>query len=915
MEAILDTGASKRKVRFDGNGQQTPEGPMARIVANAYRRQSLGEQAQLPAAFYASLPLTAQRSFQLSRDNLNLSAPHVQKSRSQLSMKSVSMGSEIDSDDESRVSRKSSRRSRGSTPQRERRVSIPKVPVPPIDLTRVPPTWPPAPFTGGPGATATPLQQQAMAAAAGQTPDTLNPPYSAVGQSDLGGGSGGMPVNPEAARRQSVAFSAIGAVHAPDSTQPHAMVGAQETPGENMTTPYVYGQLPPGAYFPTLADGYGNPAALIAAAQADQGGPVSPGGEQRPMTFAEALKRRAELMELVVEELHKELSKKDETIHELASRLSEKSGGEGQSNQDLLRRTRAERNLEEENDALFAENVTLKKIVDSHEEIVAAGKTELLQKVDDMEQRLREAEAEANFLREGQQKAMERADSAERMLREMGHQVRRIEETGHRGSMDSAFNAELQFKTPREKQDEIRALQERCRQHEEELRDLSKVLDDRESDLAKTKTENNELRSLWEAEKARADELAKRRTANLLRMNQFVALPSSSSNKTSQAELDKSVPAPIPEETDKGELAQSLAIPPAWADSRASSVEDKGFRNLNSEILADSEAGSTNHQPKDTQRSDMSNHDMQKAALRDRISLMSQKITKLEKTVAERDADIATIKEALAKKGTELANEKKEKDRAVQREAERLESLRKRMELEKQKAMEEWHSEREALKDRIMAEMITAAGCQKFANMVKDKIQELQKETITLTSESEALRKRLEDELSKEKRASMASLVKLNLDQVYNTSIQEALRKEKRRLWQTVQSLNVSEDERDDELANLREELDKAHEREQRLLMRIDELVMKVKSLETALKAVPRAPPPLVYAVPPPVAAPPPPLPYHPPPRATLHTQTSGSLVPPPLPARQLTRQHTHAGVSVAASPLMQSLIVPPLQR
>uniref|UniRef100_A0A0G4FZM0 Uncharacterized protein n=1 Tax=Chromera velia CCMP2878 TaxID=1169474 RepID=A0A0G4FZM0_9ALVE len=876
---------------------------MARIVAAAFRRQSLGEQAQLPAAFYASLPLAAQRSFQLSRENISLSAPYNQASRSQisnqLSMKSVSGGSEHpDSEDGKSSARNKSKQSTPqASPQRERRVSAPKVPVPPIDLTKVQATFPPAPFTGGPGgASASPFgSQPAAAASAGQTPETPYAMYSVAAQSDLGGGSGGMPVNPEAARRQSVAFSAIGAVHASDTTQPHAMV-APGSPG-SPETPFMYGNAPTGDFLP---------AAMAAAGQVNHTGRGSP-GERSPMRFGEALKQRAELMELVVEELHKELAKKDETIHELANRLAEKSGTEGQSNQDVLRRMRAERNLEEENDALFAENVTLKKIVDSHEEIVAAGKTELLQKVDDMEQRLREAEAEGNFLREQQMKAMQRADSAERMLHEMGMQVRKIEETGQRGSVSFSYTQDgLQPKTPREKQDEVRALQERIRQHEEELRDLSKVLDDRESDLAKTKTENNELRSLWEAEKARADELAKRRTANLLRMNQFVALPSSSSNKThSQTELEPSL-APVAEEAAKTDLAQSLALPPAWADSRQSSAEP--FRNLNSEIMAGSETGQGSD-PKDTHRSDMSSHDLQKSVLRDRLTLMTQKITKLEKTVAERDADIATIKEALAKKGTELAIEKKEKDRAVQREAERLESLRKRMEMEMQKALEEWHAERATLQDRIMAEMITAAGCQKFANMVKDKIQELHKEALTLTSESEALRKRLEDELSKEKRASLFSIVKLNLEQVYNTSIQEAIRKEKRRLWRTVQSLQVSNDERDDELIELREELDRAHEREQRLMMRIEELLLKLKNLEALLRTA-RPGPPIVYAVPPPLATP---MPFLPPPRpsgVSLQTQTSRSLVPPP--EKQLTRQKTHLGVSVSTSPLMQSLVVPP---
>uniref|UniRef100_A0A0G4HXN0 Uncharacterized protein n=1 Tax=Chromera velia CCMP2878 TaxID=1169474 RepID=A0A0G4HXN0_9ALVE len=450
---------------------------MARVMAAAYHRQSLGEQAQLPTAFSARRPPAAMRSSQLSRENISLSTRYNEASRSQisnqLSMKSVSGGSEHGESSSARKSKQST--TRQPCPQRERRGSAPKVPVPPIGLKKVQATSTSAPFTGGPGAaSASPFgSQPAAAASAGQTAETPYAMYNVAAQSDLGGDSGGIPVNPNASRRQSVAVSAVGAVRASDTTQPHAMV-APVSPGSPKTPP-MYGNAPTEDFLP---------APMAAAGQVNHTGRGSP-GDTNPMRSEEALKQRAgrttghqspegamarvmaaashrqslgeqaqlptafsarrppaamrssqlsrenislstrykqraELMELVVEELLKELAKKDKTIHELSNRLAEKSGPEGQSNQDDLGRMRAERNLKEENEALIAENLTLKKIVDSHEEIMAAGKTELLQKVDNMEQRLREAEAEGNFLREQQMKAMQRAGSAKRDTRLSG---------------------------------------------------------------------------------------------------------------------------------------------------------------------------------------------------------------------------------------------------------------------------------------------------------------------------------------------------------------------------------------------------------------------------------------------------------------------------------------------------------------
>jgi len=155
-----------------------------------------------------------------------------------------------------------------------------------------------------------------------------------------------------------------------------------------------------------------------------------------------------------------------------------------------------------------------------------------------------------------------------------------------------------------------------------------------------------------------------------------------------------------------------------------------------------------------------------------------KKAAEAAKVLEEREADILTLKAALERKEQEATAAKEAKKMLEQREQERLSALRQKHAEEKQRMTAEWDIERETLRDRIMAEMLTAAGCAEFAKKVKGKISDLQRATIGLQEESDILRRKLATELSKEMAASVESVARLTLGAVYSNATQQRLLEE-----------------------------------------------------------------------------------------------------------------------------------------
>uniref|UniRef100_A0A0K6S7S5 Uncharacterized protein n=2 Tax=Chromera velia CCMP2878 TaxID=1169474 RepID=A0A0K6S7S5_9ALVE len=181
-----------------------------------------------------------------------------------------------------------------------------------------------------PGATASHFQQQPAGRFQGQTLDTavndMQYSNSRGSRSDLVSNASAFAVSFEALRGSSARFSPCGPVYASDSTPRPLSCGSRATPIRNRDAPL------PSAI---AGKGEATPSLYYSATPASMYYSATP-GDRTPDHFREAVhqKQRADLLEMLVEELQRELERKEEEIQGLRQKVSEAAREETHSDQD-----------------------------------------------------------------------------------------------------------------------------------------------------------------------------------------------------------------------------------------------------------------------------------------------------------------------------------------------------------------------------------------------------------------------------------------------------------------------------------------------------------------------------------------------------------------------------------------------------